>query len=127
MTSSREEVRRWLGVIWWPLWPAFTAMVGALTIDRACRATFDLLPGASSSPVLATPLAAVYVAAHLWLGAAIVLTTTGSGDLAPSLPAIRRVWTRDTVKLILMAAVFVVDYAPMSLWRVIGGLAGCRP
>lgn len=117
--------RRWLDRTWWPIWPVFTWLIGELTLERTCGAGSGLVAGLSVRPLPAAALAAIYVAAHAWLGVAVLVTTTGAGEMVPGAKAIVRVWQRWPVKLVLMAVVFAVDYLPRTIFRLAAS-AICR-
>jgi hypothetical protein len=58
--------------------------------------------------------------------AACLLTIDEAGTVAPSLRFIRQVWGPALNKVVVMAAVFVLEYSPVTLWRWLGAGIGCR-
>jgi hypothetical protein len=126
---TRETARTLRTVLmrsWWLLFPCFTGLAFRLTAERACGDPYDLLPGITADPKWAWPLAAIYLLAHLWMLAACLLTIDEAGAFAPSLRVIRRVWGPGLSKVLLMTAVFVLEYSPVSLWRWFGAGIACR-
>lgn len=110
---------------WWGLFPAFTVLSVRLAAGRACGNPSDLLPDLSSNPRWAWPLALLYVLPHVWLLGGYLLTASRAQTLAPGMRAVGDVWGRDAWKLLLMAAVLVFEYAPVSLWRLVGAAVQC--
>ncbi len=122
-----HRVRALLLATWWILWPPFAALIVRLAMERACANPYDLLPAITSNPTWVSLLAALYVAPHLWLVAAYVVTVQMCDDLLPGPRALMAVWRTGWVRLALMAALFAVEYAPMPVWRFLGRVVGCRP
>jgi len=122
-SESRFEV---LASTWWIVCPAFAVLSLRLVAERACADPYDLLPGVTSNPRWAWPLALVYVAGHLWCLFAYLFTTDRAGTLAPGLPMIKSAWGRHAPKVWTMAAVLALEYAPMSLSRLVGAHLGCQ-
>lgn len=120
-----SRVQVWLSHLWWPMWPCFASLAGALAVERVCGQPYRLLPGATSQPALAWPLALLYLAAHLWLLAAYVITVQRSDSLLPDRRMVRAVWGRTAVKIWLMVAAFAIEYLPISIWRLFSALIRC--
>ena len=115
-----------LTLTWWIVWPLFTAVTGRLILDRACGDPDYLLPALTSDPRSAWPLALVYVAGHIWFVWSYLVVVKAAGTIVPSVSAIKTVWRGHLAKLLLMTAVFLLEYAPTGLWSAIGRLTGCR-
>ena len=111
--------------MWWILFPCFVLLVIRLSVDRTCSDPYDLLPGLTSNPVWGWPIAVVYVTSHLWLIGAYLLTASSSDALAPTRAAFRNVWQADYLKVLLMVIAFVVEYLPLTMWRLIGTALHC--
>jgi hypothetical protein len=116
---------RWLGRIWWLLFPAFAVLTWRLDIERACANPYDLLPALTTNPVWAWPIALVYVLSHVWIVAVYVTTAVAAGTLRPSIDRWRGMWGRDLYKILVMAAVIAIEYAPLALWRWLGTVGIC--
>jgi hypothetical protein len=123
--ASRSRLRV-LASTWWIVCPAFAVLSLRLVAERACANPYDLLPGVTSNPRWAWPLALVYVAGHLWCLFAYLFTTEVGGTLAPGLAAIKSVWGRHAPQAWLMVGVLALEYAPMSISRVVGAHLGCH-
>jgi hypothetical protein len=111
---------------WWIVFPLFALLAVRLAAERACGDPYDLLPGITSTPIYAWPLAAVYVAAHVWLLALYLSLVARTQQLLPSLGVIRTAFDRSVGKVFLMLIAFAVEYAPMPLWRFVGSILRCR-
>jgi hypothetical protein len=118
-------VQSLLGTAWWGIFPCFAALTVRLAHDRACGHLYELLPGVTSSPSGTWPLAIIYVLAHIWILTAWVLYVLRSNELFPPVNALKHAWGRDERKVLLMAAVFAIEYAPMSVWHLLGRAVGC--
>jgi hypothetical protein len=57
---------------------------------------------------------------------AYLVTSEAAGTLVPGLPAIRSLWGRRTVLVLLMIVVLLVEYSPVGLLRTAGAGLGCR-
>lgn len=125
MTDNHDVLRRALGLTWWILFPCFVALVFRLTLERTCADPYDLLPALASSPLSGWPIAGVYVTSHVWLIGVYLLTAASTDSLAPPPSAFRTVWRADYLKILLMAATFVLEYLPVTLWRFIGTALHC--
>ena len=125
--STTERIAIWLARAWWSLIPPFAMLVARLCVDRLCGAPYELLPSATTVPILAWLLAGLYVAAHAWLVAAYLLTVEAAGALLPTWSALRTAWRGHLPKLVLATVIFAIEYAPVSLWRVIGNMLDCGP
>jgi hypothetical protein len=110
---------------WWVLFPCFSVLTCRLTAERMCGDPYDLLPALTSRPAWAWPIALVYVSAHVWVLAVWLLTVSRSRELVPGPRAYRVVWGADAAKLLLMLGVFVIEYSPVSLWRLLGASVRC--
>jgi hypothetical protein len=115
-----------LATTWWIVCPSFTVLSLRLVAERACANRYDLLPGVTSNPGWAWPLALVYVAAHFWCLFSYLFTMELAGTLVPSLTVFKSVWGRHTSKLRLMAGILALEYAPMSLSRLLGAYLRCH-
>ena len=111
---------------WWLIFPAFGMLAVRLTAERTCGDPYDLLPGITTDPKWAWPLAAIYLLAHLWMLAAYLRTVDETGTLTPAARRIRGVWGGSTIQVLLMTAVFVLEYSPVSFWRWLGASLSCR-
>lgn len=125
MSDKHDVVRRGLVAIWWILFPCFVLLVIRLSIERTCSDPYDLLPGLASNPVWGWPIAVVYVTSHLWLIGVYLLTASSSDSLVPPRAAFRNLWQTDHVKVLLMLIAFVVEYLPVTVWRLIGTALHC--
>jgi hypothetical protein len=114
-----------LAASWWFVWPASTVLIVRLLVDRACGDPYNLLPALTADPRWAWPLAFVYVLGHAWFLSGYLATVEAAGTLAPGVAAIRSVWGRHAIKLLLMAAVLLLEYSPVGLWRAVGAGIGC--
>lgn len=125
MNEQHDVIRRGLGAIWWILFPCFVLLVIRLSSERTCSDPYDLLPALASNPLWGWPIAIVYVASHLWLIGVYLLTASCSDSLAPSRARFRNLWQTDYMKILLMLIAFVVEYLPVTLWRLLGTALHC--
>jgi hypothetical protein len=123
--SDKDVIRRGLGATWWILFPCFVLLVIRLSIERTCSDPYDLLPGLASNPLWGWPLGVVYVASHLWLIGVYLLTASSSDSLGPPRARFRSLWQTDYMKIWLMLIAFVVEYLPVTLWRLMGTALHC--
>jgi hypothetical protein len=70
-------------------------------------------------------VAVTYLSAHLWIVAVWLVTVARSQELMPRFRAYRTVWGTDALKLLLMLSVFIVEYSPVSFWRMVGTSLQC--
>jgi hypothetical protein len=125
---TARAVRTALTWAWWLIMPPFAVLVLRLDVERACAAPYELLPVATSIPMLAWLLAGLYVAAHALLFASWLVTAIHADALVPPLATIRAVWGRQIWMLAVTAAIFVLEYWPVPLWRALGRhVLGCAP
>jgi len=125
MSDNHDALRRLVGASWWFLFPCFALVVLRLAAERTCADPYDLLPGIASRPVWGGLIAVVYVASHLWLIGVYLLTASFSDSIFPRRSAFRSVWQTDYVKVLLMLIVFVVEYLPVTMWRLAGTALHC--
>lgn len=124
MSDNHAALRRVLGAAWWLLFPCFTALVVRLAVERACSDPYDLLPALTSNPLWGWLIAIIYVASHLWMIAVYMLTASISDSLLPRF-GLRGIWGSDYVKILLMLSAFVLEYLPVTLWRLAGTALHC--
>jgi hypothetical protein len=125
VSDSHDAIRRGLGAIWWILFPCFVLLVIRLSIERTCSDPYDLLPGLASNPAWGWPIALVYVTSHVWLIGVYLLTASSSDSLVPPRAAFRNLWQADVLKIVLMLIAFVVEYLPVTVWRLAGAALHC--
>ena len=125
MSDNHDALRRLVGASWWFLFPCFALVVLRLSAERTCADPYDLLPGIASRPVWGGLIAVVYVASHLWLIGVYLLTASFSDSIVPTRSAFRSVWQTDYVKVLLMLIAFVVEYLPVTMWRLAGTALHC--
>lgn len=113
--------------LWWGVFPCFAALVIRLTMERACADPYELLPALSSRPWFAWPIALVYVLAHAWIVGVYLVTVAETNAIVPAWSDWRAIWAGGTRKLLLMLAVFAIEYAPIAVWRVVGEALQCAP
>jgi hypothetical protein len=130
-TAVRNLAERgvgWLQRSWWIVFWGFAAVVLVFIRERACFDRLDLLPSVATRPALAWMLATLYLLAHCWLLAAYVLTVQRTDQLLPRFRQISAVWGAGLIQLLLMLALFALEYAPAGLWTSLGRLSGaCGP
>jgi hypothetical protein len=125
VTDNHDVLRRAFGATWWILFPCFVALVFRLTLERACADPYDLLAALASNPLWGWPIAGLYVTSHVWLIGVYLLTAASTDSFAPPPSAFRSVWRADYLKILSMAAAFVPEYLPVTLWRFIGAALHC--
>jgi len=54
-----------------------------------------------------------------------LLTASCLDSLAPSRARFRNLWQTDYMKILLMLIAFVVEYLPVTLWRLLGTALHC--
>jgi hypothetical protein len=69
-------------------------------------------------------IAIIYVASHLWIIAVYILTASISDSLLPR-SVFRGFWGADSVKILLMLSAFVLEYLPVTMWRLAGAALHC--
>jgi hypothetical protein len=123
MTATHWQ--RVLGTSWWLLCPSFAALVARLTLERSCADPYFLLPNLMARPTVAWPLAMLYLLGHVWTLAAY-LSPLGERPETTRTRGIPLAWPRShALKVWLMTGLLLVEYAPITLWRMIGRLSGC--
>jgi hypothetical protein len=110
---------------WWILFPCFTVLTVRLAIERTCADPYDLLPTLTSNPVWGWLIAVTYVMSHIWFIAAYLLTAASADSLVPPRAAFRLAWGHDRMKVLLMLLAFVLEYLPVTLWRLVGTAMHC--
>jgi hypothetical protein len=123
--SAQRRGEAWLRWLWWLLFPSFAWLVTRMAIDRACADPYLLLADAASNPAFAWPLALVYVAAHWWMLGAYLMTAHRAAAFWPGIRAWRDVWGSHLMQIFLMAAVFVIEYAPLPLGQLVIRALAC--
>jgi hypothetical protein len=103
-------------------------LVGYLSIERTCGDPYRLIGAAMSKPLAAWGVSLLYLSAHAWLIAVYLQTAARANTLWPSLQEVRTIWGGGRLKIGLMLAVLLVEYAPQFFWRAMGsGFPGlCR-
>ena len=125
VTDNHALLRRGLRGIWWILFPCFVLLVLRFTVERTCADPYDLLPALASNPIWGWSIAVIYAASYAWLIGVYIVTAASVDSLVPSRSAFRSVWRAGSMKILLMAAAFVVEYLPVTLWRFIGATLHC--
>ncbi len=105
---------------WWIVWPAFAVLSVRLSVDRSCGDPAALLPGLTSDPLWAWPLALLYLVAHLWVCAAYAVTAARTGSLMPTGAAWRELWGSRPNRIALFVLVLAIEHAPAPVWRLAG-------
>ena len=111
---------------WWIVFPPFALLVGRLTFERACADPYGLLQPLTSWAAAAWPIAMLYVAAHVWLIIVYLWTVSRTDTLLPGPADLGAVHGPGVLQPLLMAIVLVVEYSPVSFWRLVGA-AACTP
>lgn len=111
--------------LWWLVFPCFTALTCRLAFERVCGDPYDLLPTLTSEPGWAWPLACVYMLAHLWVVTAYLQTVSRTQALVPTISAFGVAWGAHATKIVLLLGVMLIEYLPISLWRLIGASVRC--
>jgi hypothetical protein len=127
MTAASGTAWRWLHATWWAILPGFAWVVFAMTAAEMCSQRGPWLATLTSRPETALPLAVLYAAGHAWFVAAVLFTTAHTGELLPSVGAVRDSWRGSLRKPGAIAAFVVVAYTPLTLVRAAGEIFGCRP
>jgi hypothetical protein len=125
VTAIHDSLRRALKRSWWVLFPCFLVLVLRLTVERTCSDPYDLLPALASNPVWGWPIAIVYVTSHAWLLGVYLLTAASVDSLVPSRLAFRSMWRAEYMKVLLMAGAFLLEYLPVTIWRLVGTALHC--
>jgi hypothetical protein len=126
--NAAERAVVWLLRTWWIVFFGFAAVVFVFVRERACYDRFDLLPSVATQPGLAWLLATFYLFAHCWLLTAYVVTAQRTGQLLPRFQQISAAWGSGLPQLLLMLALFGLEYAPAGLWARLGRSTGlCGP
>jgi hypothetical protein len=126
--NAADRAVVWLLRSWWIVFCGFAAVVLVFVRERACYDRFDLLPSVATQPSLAWLLATFYLFAHCWLLAAYVVTAKRTGQLVPGFGQIAATWGSGLPQLLLMLALFGLEYAPAGLWTSLGRSTGlCVP
>ena len=111
---------------WWLVMPAFAVLVVRLDVERMCARPYELLPAATTQPSIAWALSTLYVAAHAWIAAAWLATALHADAILPSWQRARELWDGRAWLLWTTAAIFVLEYWPIPIWRALGrAIPGC--
>jgi hypothetical protein len=111
---------RWIARTWWLVFPCFAVLTTGLVAERMCDNSYQSLSQMTSHPSLGWLLAAVYVSAHWWLLAVYLETVRRTQMLVPTMDGARAVWGSQSAKILLLLAILILEYAPVSIWRAIG-------
>jgi hypothetical protein len=79
----------------------------------------------TSNPRWGWLFAVVYVTSHAWLISVYMLTAASVDSLVPARSAFRAMWRAHYAKVLLMATVFVVEYLPVTMFRLAGAALHC--
>jgi hypothetical protein len=116
--TSDDRASRWLAIAWWMVCPPFALLVARFSYERACLNPYELLQPIMRHQSGAVLVAAIYLAAHVWLVAAIVLIARawdGINRREPR-PVAWSIDVRVVVRVVAMAAVIAVEQVPRAVW-----------
>jgi hypothetical protein len=110
------RLKRLLAVTWWGVCPPCALLVARFSYERGCLDPYELLRPVMLHQTGALLVAAVYVAAHVWLLTAAILTARARDPRLPWTNALRTAWGSDRWKVIAMAVVIAVEQVPRAAW-----------
>jgi hypothetical protein len=117
---SEERANRWFAVTWWIVCPACALLVARFSYERACLNPYELLQPIMRHQSGALIVATIYVAAHVWLIATILLIARAwSRGRAP-----RFVAGSADLKVVAMAVVIALEQVPRAVWAWLYHLVG---
>ena len=99
------------------LLPALAILVALFVRERACFDRYSLLPVTAAVPPAAYAVAALYLAAHVWIVAVYAVGVRRSGQLLPSFGALRAACGGSRLPAAFLA-VFGIEYVPARVWQV---------
>jgi hypothetical protein len=105
---------RWARAVWWLEFPAFLVLVLRLSFERGCLNPYELLEPLMRRQSTALAVALVYLGAHVWLLAVLVL-------LARQWPPSRGEWLEimtpeRRLQLAGMAGALALEAVPRVVW-----------
>lgn len=127
MIAARTSIMRSLEWSWWLVWPLFLATVLAASVDRACGASAEVLSAWGTQSLVASGIAAIWIAAHLWFGCVMVMASARAETLEQTMAGLRQVWPGGARKVFLMGGLLLIGYLPAAVLRLGGALVSCRP
>jgi hypothetical protein len=110
------NIKRLLALTWWVIGPPCALLVARFSYERGCLDAYELLRPVMLRQTGALLVAAVYVAAHVWLIAAAVLTARARDAALPWTSALRAAWGHDQWKVVAMAVVLAIEQVPRAVW-----------
>ncbi len=112
------HLKRLLALTWWAICPPFTLLVARFSYERGCLDPYELLRPVMQRQVGALLVASVYVAAHVWLITAVILTARARDATLPWTPMriLRSAWDREWWRVVTMAVVLAVEQFPRVVW-----------
>jgi hypothetical protein len=110
IVTADTQIKRLLALTWWAICPPCALLVARFSYERGCLDPYELLRPFMQRQTGALLVASVYVAAHVWLVAAVILTVRG-----------RDTWKDQRWKVIAMAVVIAVEQVPRAVWAWIYG------
>jgi hypothetical protein len=123
---TADRLSGWLAASWFAVLPACGLVVAAFVRERACADAYALLPGIAARPAAAYAIATAYVAGHVWLAVAYLVTVVRAGRLVPGPVDVVRVWGVQWYRPISLLAVLVLEQVPAGVWRLVWrGLGLC--
>jgi hypothetical protein len=107
------QIKRLLALTWWAICPLCALLVARLSYERGCLDPYELLRPIMQRQIGALVVASVYIAAHVWLVAAVIAMVRGQDAW--------NTWKDERWKVIAMAAVIAVEQVPRAVWAKIYG------
>ena len=108
----------------WLVPPAFAVVVATFVHERACADRYNLLPELAGQPLAAYAIAAVYVAGHVWLAGAMLVTIQRAGRILPTPADVRRIWGARWWLPTAALGLAILDRVPAGFWARAARLAG---
>jgi hypothetical protein len=110
------HIKRLLTLTWWAIGPPCALLVARFSYERGCLDPYELLRPIMLRQTGALLVAGVYVAAHVWLITAAILTARARDAALPWTSALRTAWGPDLWKVVAMAVVLAVEQVPRAVW-----------
>ena len=127
MTAAPRTFLRSLEWSWWLVCPPFLITLSAASVDRACGASAEVLSAWGTQSLVASGIAAIWIAAHLWFGCVMVMASARAETLERTGDGLRQVWPGGVRKVFLMGGLLLIGYLPAAVLRLGGALVSCRP
>jgi hypothetical protein len=110
------HIKRVLTLTWWAICPSSALLVARFSYERGCLDPYELLRPVMQHQTGALLVASVYVAAHVWLITAAILTARARDSAVSWSNVLATVWGTNRWQVVTMAVVLAIDQVPRAVW-----------